>query len=164
MVQATINSVKHFVTSSNTDLAGGSTREIVLVNAITKDAQRGFTSDVSEGAIVKAVHCELWLNGRGSNTTVQFVAVLLKLPAGVARPDANDMVNLQAYPNKKNILYTTQGVLDEQGSQSIPIMRSWFKIPKGKQRFGLGDQLSVVILALGADMANCSIYIYKEYY
>ncbi len=164
MVRATINSVKHFVAATNSELSSGSTRETILVNAIAKDAERTTTADVSEGAIVKAVHVEYWLNGRGTMETTQFVVVLVKLPGGVARPNAADMLNLGSYPNKKNILYTTQGVLDQDNSQSVPIMRQWFKIPKGKQRFGLGDQLSLVLAPVGQPIANCGITIYKEYY
>ncbi len=72
--------------------------------------------------------------------------------------------NLQSYPNKKNILYTTQGIVNSTHTgPAIPIIRQWIKIPKGKQRFGLGDQFMVNLNSGGGSLQTCGIFIYKEY-
>ncbi len=72
--------------------------------------------------------------------------------------------NLGAYPNKKNILYTTQGILADanDGGPTIPLIRGWIKIPKGKQRMGLDDRIVVNITAVGA-LRLCGISTFKEY-
>ncbi len=72
-------------------------------------------------------------------------------------------LNLGAYPNKKNILYTTQGVIGGRDTQAIPVMRQWLLIPKGKQRMGLADKVEVTIASTGTAMQRCGIFTFKEY-
>ena len=87
------------------------------------------------------------------------------MPGTAPNATLSDITSMNSYANKKNILYTTQGVLGDTNSNPIPAMRGWFKIPKGKQRFGLGDKLNLNITSLTADgMENCGIFIYKEYF
>ncbi len=163
---APINSVKHFVTKTNAELASGAVAGLTLVDAVAKSTVRTATNQVDEGSVIKAIHLEYWLNGQGTELTgtSQFVVIVEKLPAGGTAADATDMANLQSYENKKNILYTTQGVIAGQGAQSIPVLRDWIKIPKGKQRFGLDDKFVVSFFASGFAMDICGIAIYKEYY
>jgi len=59
-------------------------------------------------------------------------------------------------------LYTTQGLTSEQNANAVPIIRQWFKIPKGKQRFGLGDQMVLNISAAQEGVENCGMFIFKE--
>jgi len=43
-------------------------------------------------------------------------------------------------------------------------MRGWYKIPKTKQRFGLGDRLVLQIASQGTDALDfCGFATYKEY-
>ncbi len=158
-----INSVKHFVPYTNVETMGGALRNQALVVAITRGADRTLASSVEEGSKIHTVFVELWLNGRGANATTQFTVIIVKLVSGQEAPTVSDMLNLGSYENKKNILYTTQGVLGEGNAQSIPVLRNWVSIPKGKQRFGLGDSLHVIILATGESINNCGIAIFKEY-
>ncbi len=161
-----INSVKHFVPRTITALASGSVSGQTIINTIAKGGTRDTVDDVEEGAVIKAIHVELWINGQGTSGTGTgaFTLILVKIPAGGTAPDATDMLNLQSYENKRNILYTTQGVIAGQGAQSIPLYRNWLIIPKGKQRFALGDIFQVVLLATGAELDLCGLSMYKEYY
>ncbi len=76
------------------------------------------------------------------------------------------MAALHDYDNKKNILFTSQALSPIDESMMIPVMRGWYKIPKGKQRMGLGDQLKISIRnnnATAIDVNFCGLVIYKEY-
>ena len=92
-----------------------------------------------------------------------FTITIEKNAAGAANMTAAQSVALHAYPNKKNILYTTQGLSAGSVSNPQPVVRQWIKIPKGKQRFGLGDRLTINILATATNLQFCGQFIYKSY-
>ncbi len=163
---APIIAVKHYVQTSNATIAASGIINIQIANAV---AQEGISaaSDVTEGSIVKAVFIEDWLLGNDTTTKItQFTLVIEKVPAGATLITFAQLSSgLASYPNKKNILYSTQGVLSESidGGVAVPIFRSWVKIPKGKQRMGLGDKIIVSIAALGGSLRHCGLSTYKEY-
>ncbi len=163
---APINSIKHYVHRANTSIASGSVSAHVVVDSTTAPGN-ATSADVTEGSIVKAVHLEYWLNSDGATgTTVQFVLIVEKVPANQSSATAVNLLNLGAYENKKNILYTTQGNLGASvdGQSSVPILRAWVLIPKGKQRFGLSDRLVVSMEPVGSvGAAFCGLATYKEY-
>ncbi len=159
-----INSIKHFTPYTVATTASGAIRNVTLASAVAKGATRTAVSSVEEGCKIFGSYIELWINGIGSATNeTQFIVVLVLLKSGAAAPTASDMLNLQAYENKKNILYTTQGVIGSVGNQSIPLMRERYQVPKGKQRFGLGDSLNLVIATVGASVKTCGIAVFKEF-
>ncbi len=162
-MQAPINSIKHYVYNENTATANGSARTIVLVDAAPAPANTN-TFDVKEGAIVKAVFFELWLRSNAAaGTSMKFQLVIEKAPSGVDSVTFTQSNNLQTYDNKKNVLHFSQGVLGDIATTSLPIFKSWILIPKGKQRFGLGDRLVATISATSATLNNCGFATYKEY-
>ncbi len=163
---APIVSIKHYVHQSNSNVATGVIRNEVLVDAVTVSAEGAASNQVTEGSLVKAIHLDFWcLNEGATGTNTQLNAILEKVPAGQAGATAAQMVNLGAYPNKKNILQSFQGNLAAaiDGVQSLPYMQGWFKIPKGKQRMGLGDRMILSILSSGVTIAVCGLSTYKEY-
>ncbi len=160
---APISSIKHYVAKTNSTIATGTTIVHTVATAVAKGAARSATNVVEEGCVLKAIHLEYWLKGTGSTSTTQFVFIVYKLPSGQANPTQTDMLNLQAWNNKKNILFSSQGVLSEEGAgQSIPVIRDWMKVPKGKQRFGLEDKFQVAISSVGT-LQFCGLATYKEY-
>ncbi len=118
---------------------------------------------VTEGAIVKAVYWELWAIGESLDQF--FTAIFAKYPGGVNAATITEMAALGDWDNKKNILYTTQGLTGNDGvSGPYPIYKGWVKIPKGKQRQGLGDQLKWQFASRGSATINiCGFATYKEY-
>ncbi len=156
---APINSIKHYVHRPTTGLASGSNLNVVLVDAVAKGAARSNTSDVEEGAIIKAVYIELWMSGVIDQ---QASWVLVKRPASVAAPTVAEMINLSTYENKKNIFASGQGLTPSGGNQ-LAMFKGWYLIPKGKQRFGLGDVLGVTINSVGNTIRVCGLATYKEY-
>ncbi len=159
-----INSIKHYVQQTLSTVTSGATSERLVASAVVAPAASN-TFDVTQGSVIKAVYIELWLIGAGSAGVNSSFQVNLEkrtnLTTSFSITNAN---NLGSYENKKNILYTTQGIVaSEQGSGAVPVMRGWLKVPKGKQRMGLGDELAINISALAVDIQICGFFTYKEY-
>ncbi len=163
MVRPVIKSTKHIVQHTQFTVASATVtgqkdvNSRVLLSVNTAD-------DVIEGSVVKAVFVERWLLGAIAANHTSFVIICEK--AGGAVPDITfaQMAALHNYPNKKNILWTSQGLLGDNQTNAVPIIRDWVRIPKGKQRFGLNDQFRVSIAAIGADdLFGCGVSIYKSY-
>ncbi len=122
--------------------------------------------NVEEGAIVKACYVEYWVSQDSASIVGSYTVILQKDPGGNAAITSGQMAALHDYDNKKNILFTAQGLLTPNDGGQVPVLRGWYKIPKGKQRMGLGDQLMVVIRnnnATAIDINFCGLVIYKEY-
>ncbi len=162
---APINSIKHFIARPRADTTAASVTNLVVAEAAAAPASAA-TIEVLEGSIIKAVWIELWILTAGaSGSSAQVTITLEKISSNGTPPTFTQMLNLQAYPNKKNILFTHQGVQETtlDGSNSVPIMRQWFLIPKGKQRMGLGDSINLNIAAVAENLTSCGMFIYKEY-
>ncbi len=162
---APINSNKHYVHNTNAVIASGAVRSSTLVDAVVAPATSN-AFDVEEGSLVKAIWVEHWLLGNGAaGTNTQFTLIVEKCPSNIASATAAEMANLGAYTNKKNIMFSSQGVIGsgKDGQSAIPIIRNWLKIPKGKQRMGLSDRIVLTILATGTILQDCGIQTYKEY-
>ncbi len=134
------------------------------INAVVAPAT-GNAFDVKEGSIIKAIYLERWLVG----SATEGIASQFTLTVEKKRDTEPDMTfaqsqNLGAYPNKKNILYTTQGIVTAQinGGPTVPVIRQYVLIPKGKQRFGLQDEFMVNIGVIQS-MRQCGIDTFKEF-
>ena len=161
MVRPVINSRKHYrqVTLASAEMATINQESIVLV---TQSVDEGLASQVSAGTVIKAVFVELWLLAT-SQQPATFVVSLEKISSGGPAQSFANSVNLHQYNNKKNILYTTQGLIGDANSNPTPVMRQWYAIPKGKQRFGLGDSLVLNISSITDDTQYCGLFIFKSY-
>ncbi len=155
-----ITSNKHYVHIPVTVVVSGSRTQFTLVDAIARGAAVSGSFEVTEGATVKAVYIELWIDGVTASKTVN--ACVLKRPASVSGPTAAQMSNMGSYPNKKNVLEFHQGLAPTEGNQ-MALFRHWIKIPKGKQRFGLDDLIVVIVNAVGTNVNVCGFCTFKEY-
>ncbi len=163
MLLAPLITIKHMVNLEKVGIASGAALNIELAQGVGQNLVTNPT-DVVEGSQVKTVYIEIWLKSNASaGTDTKFQIILEKVMGAVAAITFVQMNNLMTYPNKKNILYSTQGVMGDLTTGSLPIMRGWFSIPKGKQRFGLDDQLVLTISATGAEIERCGLIIYKEW-
>ncbi len=138
---------------------------MTVVNALATTGSPTLTSHVIEGAVIKAVYCEVWIKGLGaSDADTQFNLAIYKNPGGNHVMTYAETLTMMGYDNKKNILFSSQGVVGGiGGGQSVPVIREWLKIPKGKQRFGLGDTFIVTITTTGQSLDGCALFVYKEY-
>ncbi len=129
------------------------------VHVVDKNA----SNEVEEGAIVKAIYLELWVIG---DTLDQFFTIIFaKYPSDVNSATFTEMTDLTSWDNKKNVLYTTQGLASNDGvGNPIAVHRGWIKIPKGKQRMGLNDKFKIQVASRGdGGIKFCGLAIYKEY-
>ena len=162
---APINTNKHYVSKTNEKITLGTVTNVIVVESIVAPASANSYS-VEEGSVVKAVHFELWIFGaNGAPANTQFHMNIEKIPSGAPLMTFAQTANLGSYPNKKNILYTTQGVINafNDNTNSLPLIRNWLLIPKGKQRMGLGDKLVLNFAAISKDIRICGLFTYKEY-
>ncbi len=161
MVRPTINSEKHIVQIgfNNADIGTTTTQNLVqVVQGATAGAR-----EVRVGAVVKAIYIELWFQGEGM-TTGTSIAILEKAITGLDPPSTLEMLDLHDYANKKNIIFTHQGLSSDQNTNAVPIMRGWYNIPKGKQRMSLGDRWDLQFLAQVDGFNFCGLAIFKEYF
>jgi len=161
-LKAVIHSKKHYVQMSRAT--------VVTVASVTIDIIRGvpiqdvdLVDEVQEGATVKAVYIELWL--LNSSNDGSDIVVLGKNMASQNGPSFTECNALGTYDEKKNILFVHQGLSSNNGvGNPINIMRGWYKIPKSKSRFGLGDSLHLTIANNGpSTLEFCGFALYKEY-
>jgi len=157
-----IHATKHYVQMSRSAVLTVAIVNNDIIHSVAipnKDA----VDEVEEGAVVKAVYIELWILDDGNDGSN--IVVLSKEQADSVGPAFGNMNALGTYPNKKNILFTQQGLTSNDGiTGPINVMRAWYKIPKSKQRFGLGDRLVLTIANNGAQSINfCGFATYKEY-
>ena len=86
-----------------------------------------------------------------------------KVPGGKPAMTAAQSADLSSYPNKNNVFFVSQGLYPADNQNPLPVMRGWFKIPKGKQRMALGDKLVINFHSQTNGIDACGISIYKEY-
>ncbi len=163
MVRPVIKTIKHYVHRTNVAVASAAIQNNIVAESVAGEATAS-AAEVKEGSIIKAVYIELWLRSNGtSGQANQFLVALEKVPSSAPLMTAAQSLNLGAYPNKKNILYTTQGVLSGSDTSGIPVIRQFFLIPKGKQRMGLSDRIVLNFAPLGQACQDCGFFTYKEY-
>ncbi len=157
-----IHSQKHYVQMSRFTIGTVAAVSVDLVIA-TEGTVANAVDEVIEGALVKAVYIELWLLDAGNAGSA--VVTLTKSPINNTGPTFTQSNALGVFANKKNVLFTHQGLTNNDGiDPPRVVMRGWYKIPKSKQRFGLGDRLSLVIANNSAqDLFACGFATYKEY-
>ncbi len=162
-MRPTINSKKHFVQVSLANIAAGTITKLSIADAVPVSGITG-ADEVREGASIKACYVEMWVTS-DDVTQSSGILTLEKKPAQTPAMTAAQSGSLDTYPNKKNILTTHMGLFSPKtGSNPIPVFRGWYKIPKGKQRFGFDDQLILNVHAQSDGLNICGFFVYKEYY
>ncbi len=156
-----IHSTKHYVQQSRSQVATVALTSIDIIHSVEGTVANA-VDEIVEGATVKAVFVEMWL--LDSSNDGSFVLSLERIDALASQMNFTQSNALGTYKNKKNILYVTQGLSPNNGvGNPVPIIRQWFKIPKGKQRFGLDDQLVLNITNNGLNnLEFCGFFTYKE--
>ncbi len=163
-MRAVIHSKKHLVQISQATVGQAAVVNTPLV--VAKEAGSSTPTDVIEGAIVKACYVEFWVSQDSASIVGSYTIALFKDPGNNAGMTTAQMAALHDYDNKKNILFTAQGLLTPNDGGQVPVLRGWYKIPKGKQRFGLADRLTLTVRnnnATAIDINFCGLAIFKEY-
>ncbi len=161
-MKAPIHSRKHQVQFPIDGITTATRQVIPLVRAVERTIANSAT-EVIEGAIVKAIFIELWLQNT-SNLGESIVTVTKDIEDATG-PSFAEMSALDSYTNKKNVLFTHQGLTSNDGvSGPVRVLGQWLKVPKSKQRFGLGDKVNLNVSNVSSnDLNRCGHSIYKEY-
>ncbi len=157
-----ITSIKHYVQHPITTVAIGGVARATLVRGISVSAVGANAFEVQEGAVVKAVYVEYWVSSDDATLSSGTVS-LEKVPSEATNMTSADSQNLGAYANKKNLFETHQGLFPSNTQNPVNIYRHWVKIPKGKQRIGLGDEIVINFMPIGDGLRFCGLCTYKEY-
>ncbi len=161
-MKAPIVSRKHYTQNTEFSIASAAvTVQSIVTGVAVQDVNSA--SEVTEGSMVKAIYIERWLQGKHASAASSYVLLVEKSDdSGV--PSFTNMTTLDAYFNKKNVLFVSQAILAPSIGNPTPVLRQWVKIPKGKQRIGLGDNIRVAIAAIGSnDLLGCGFSVYKSY-
>jgi len=161
-VRAPIVTEKHISQATISSIAFGAVSNWTIADAVAVVDKTDGTFEVEEGSLIKAVYIERWLTSDDAEQS-SFVLIVEKVPSGLAPATAAQMAALNSYDNKKNILYMSQGLVNPVAGVAMPVQKNWIAIPKGKQRFGLGDQLVLTILAQADGLNFCGLTILKEW-
>ncbi len=156
-----IHRTKHYVQQSRSQVATVALNTIDIIDSV-ESTVANLVDEVSEGTVVKAVFVEMWL--LDSSNDGSFIVSLEKLPTSANPMSFANSNSLGTYTNKSNILYCTQGLSPNNGvGNPVPIIRQWFKIPRGKQRMALGDKIVLNITNNGLNnLEFCGFFTYKE--
>jgi len=161
MVRPSIHSTKHYVQHSiGTSVVGTPTAQDFVLSVPVSD--KNTVTEVEEGAQVKAFYIEMWIRS-AATAAASFTFIICKRPSGVTSPSVAELAALGDWDNKKNVLYTTQGLTNDVDSSALNLYKGWIKVPKGKQRMGLNDKLSWHLSAIGQSLNFCGFELYKEY-
>ncbi len=162
-MKAPIHSVKHFTQMSLFTVTPAATLVTKTVFEAVQATLANLNAEIREGAIVKAVWLELWLQSDDTSSST-FNVTIEKVPGSGGSMDFAESQSLFTYENKKNIFYTTQGLVGPNDEFPLNAFKGWIKIPKSKQRMGLGDKIVLNISAISNGLSACGILIFKEYY
>ncbi len=155
-----VHTEKHIVQSPQFNVTASSLTQVIIAEGVAV-VNKDFVSEVEEGSTISAIYCEYWESGGGSGLGFG-ISTIEKLPGGLPTQTFTQSLNLNSYPNKKNIFYTFEGLIPEISANPIPIIRKWLKIPKGKQRMGLGDKIAINFTSDGSVKVICGFSLYKE--
>jgi len=157
-----IHSTKHYIQKSLATVVGGAVDTTTLIHAVSV-ASKDIATEVEEGATVKAIYLEMWARSGEAAVASSGQFIVYKSSGDMSGASAADMAALNGWDNKKNILYTTMGLINDNASIASPLFKGWIKIPRGKQRFGLNDKLFITFFPATIDWHVCGFATYKEY-
>ncbi len=156
-----VHSRKHMPQYTQSEVGLNSTVNQLFITAV-QDATETLATNVHVGDTIKAVYVEIWILGNTSQPAT-ITAMIEKVPSGGSPATNTEMGQLHTYHNKHNILETHQGFIGDANTNPIPVYRGWIKIPKGKQRFALGERMYLNIRSITSVVEFCGQIIFKSY-
>ncbi len=162
MVRAMVHSTKHYVQTTLANIVAPAVSSLVIVDAVATLA-KNLPSEVEEGSSVKAVYFEHWLKAGEASNSGFFELAIYKNPGSGTTFSAGQMTAMHTSENKKNVFYFSQGLININSGSATNVIKGWIKIPKSKQRMGLGDRIVLTINAPAINIDHCGFATYKEY-
>jgi len=161
LVRPMVHSNKHYVQQSIGTSVVGTPTDTVVASAVTVAAKTA-VNEVEEGTSIKAVYFEMWLRSAATAAS-SFTFIIEKRNANINPASVAELAALGTYDNKKNVFFTSQGLVNDVDADAMSVIRAWVKIPKSKQRMGLGDSINWELSAIGQSINFCGFQTYKEY-
>ena len=153
---------KHIIQFVRATVAQAAIANNIVAKSVAVPDSATTASEVKEGSSISAVFVEMWITS-DDNTQGAIVFTIEKKPSSHPVMTNAQAFGLNAYTNKNNILFTSQGLTPPNIQSGIPFYRNWIKIPKGKQRMALNDQIIINIAPDAVDGATfCGQAQYKE--
>ncbi len=121
------------------------------------------TVEIREGSTISAVYIEMWITSDDATAGTTIVTLEKKGGTAVNMTAANSAL-LNSYANKNQVFHTQMGLTPTNIQYPMASIKGWFKIPKGKQRFSIGDRLSLNIHGQSNGVSACGFILYKEQY
>ncbi len=151
-----INSVKNIVDGTFLGVAAATDTDVNL--AVTVNDYTGGVADVPIGAKISSVY--LFVQVISTTGTANADWFVIRRPSGVTLPTPGATGGAV---QRKFILHEEKGIPGNAGDGAYPLtFKGVIKIPKGRQRMGEGDSLTLRIRS--ADIYNaCVKCIYKFY-
>ncbi len=161
-MKARVHTEKHIGQFALSAIAAGAASGVELIKAVAV-ANKNLVKEVTEGSIVSAIFVECWIRSQLDAGQGNVVLIVEKTERDSTGATFAELIALNDYPNKKNILYTREGLTPSE-TLTMPVQfgPGWLKIPKGKQRFGLGDSLHLRIASQTEGVLFCGFNLYKE--
>ncbi len=159
-MRAIIRSRKHIVQESQSTILQGTTTNINIVN-VQQSPNLSNATHVGVGEVIAAVYVEMWVAGT-LQVPANCIMSLEKQVGGSTNMSFAESIDLFSYANKNNLLQIQQGLIGAADTNPTPFFRGWIAIPKGKQRFAIGDGLVLNITAQTDDAQICGMFIYKS--
>ncbi len=156
-----VHADKHILQQSVFAVASGAIANQVIATGVDIVAAQ---QQVRQGSTISAVYIEMWLTSDDATQGSAIVTLELVPGSTTTLMTAAESASLNTYDNKKNVLHTFQGLLGPNVQPAQMAVRGWFKIPKGKQRFGLNDRLVLNIHGQSNGLTGCGFFLYKEQY
>ncbi len=156
-----VHTRKHYVQQSIANVAASAIAQFKIVEAVQDVGVGTVPFEVIEGAVISAVYCEIWITS-GDAAQATAIVTLEKLQAGATNMTTTESGLLNSYDNKKNVFYTFMGLVAPNVQVATPSIRAWMKIPKSKQRFGLGDKFVLNVHGQSNDVNLCGFFTFKE--
>ncbi len=157
-----VHTEKHYNQESLFAVGAGAISNRIISDAVAVPATAD--NQVREGSTISAVYIEMWITSDDDALPGSSIVTLEKVPGNGALMNAADSASLNAYENKKNVFHTQMGLTSTKLTYPMASVKGWFKIPKGKQRQGLGDRLLLNIHAQSNGLSACGFFTYKEQY
>ncbi len=157
-----VHTEKHYNQESLFAVGAGAISSRIIADAVAVPATAD--NQVREGCTISAVYIEMWITSDDDAVPGSSIVTVEKVPGNSPLMTAANSAALNAYENKKNVLHCQMGLTPTKLTYPLATVKGWFKIPKGKQRMGLGDRLLLNIHAQSNGLSACGFFIYKEQY
>jgi len=154
-----VNSVKHIVDTQG-GLGAGTQQKDVLIKSVDAPVT-GNTSEVLTGAVVNWIFLNVQVAASSTAALANVYMYVLKNPGANFTPSGPNVIG--ASDMKKFVIHQEM-IMTEKNTTAIPrtLFKGVIKIPGSYRRFGVKDELQLILLSPGVTMDYCHQCIYKE--